>query len=145
MHAFASPFAPRRSAGLANAYRQVGVETEVDTANPHQLVAMLFNGLLDSIHRARGAMRQGEIAEKGAALTRGIRILEEGLRSALDRQAGGELATRLDGLYGYLAHRLLEANLRNDESILDECVRLIQPLREAWGTIQPQVTARPGR
>ncbi|MBL0720451.1 flagellar export chaperone FliS [Piscinibacter sp. Jin2] len=145
MHAFASPFAPRRSSGLANAYRQVGVETEVDAANPHQLITMLYGGLVDSIQRARGAMRQGEIADKGAALTRAIRILEEGLRSALDRSAGGALAEQLDGLYSYLAHRLLEANLRNDEAMLDECLRLVQPLREAWAAIGPQVLGQPGR
>ncbi len=31
--------------------------------------------------------------------------------------------------------RLTQANLRNDESILDECQRLLHPLREAWMSI----------
>jgi len=40
-----------------------------------------------------------------------------------------------------VALRLTLANLRNDESALDECVRLISPLRDAWIAIGPQVEA----
>jgi len=38
-------------------------------------------------------------------------------------------------LYAYVTVRLTYANLHNDESALDECVRLIEPLRSAWSSI----------
>jgi len=64
--------------------------------------------------------------------------VDEGLRAGLNLQAGGRLASDLHDLYGYLNLRLTQANLRNDETALDECQRLIQPLRDAWNSISAQ-------
>jgi len=116
-------------------YSQVGVETRVSGADPHQLVAMLFDGFQEAVAQARGALRSGDLAAKGTAIGRAVRILDEGLRAGLDLRAGGSLARDLDELYGYLGLRLTVANLRNDEAVLDECQRLMQPLREAWASI----------
>lgn len=119
------------------AYRKMAAETAVADASPHRLVAMLFEGFIDALAEARGAMRQRDIERKGRALNRATRIVEEGLRAGLDLRAGGRLAADLDRLYGYIGTRLMQANLRNDEAILDECQRLVQPLREAWDAIAP--------
>ena len=116
-------------------YSQVGVETRVCGADPHQLVAMLFDGFQEAVAQARGALRNGDLAAKGMAIGRAVRILDEGLRAGLDLRAGGTLARDLDDLYRYLGLRLTVANLRNDEAALDECQRLMQPLREAWASI----------
>ena len=116
-------------------YNQVGVETRVSGADPHQLVAMLFDGFQEAVAQARGALRSGDLAAKGTAIGRAVRILDEGLRAGLDLRAGGTLARDLDDLYRYLGLRLTVANLRNDEAALDECQRLMQPLREAWASI----------
>lgn len=129
----------RRPAQFAAAYRQVGAETAVSGASPHKLVAMLFDGFMDAVAQARGAMRAGQIERKGKAISRALRIVDEGLRACLDIQGGGRLAQDLHDLYGYLEMRLTLANLRNDESALDECQRLMQPLREAWRSIADQV------
>jgi flagellar secretion chaperone FliS len=142
---FASPFASS-TAGRAQRgglYQQVGVETRVNAADPHQLVLMLFDGFLESIAQGRGAMRSGQVAAKGQALGRAVRILEEGLRAGLDLRAGGTLARDLDELYAYLTMQLTLANLRDDESRLDECQRLVTPLREAWLAITPTHNPHP--
>ena len=122
-------------------YSQVGVETRVSGADPHQLVAMLFDGFQEAVAQARGALRNGDLAAKGMAIGRAVRILDEGLRAGLDLRAGGTLARDLDDLYRYLGLRLTVANLRNDEAALDECRRLMQPLREAWASIADQPPA----
>ncbi len=138
----ARPFAQRRlSAGL---YQQVGVESQLAGASPHALVAMLFDGFVESVAQARGAIRQGDAAAKGMAIGRAVRILEEGLRAGLDARAGGTLAKDLDDLYSYVAQRLTQANLRSDEAALEECQRLIQPLREAWASIAGSSPAQRG-
>jgi flagellar secretion chaperone FliS len=142
---FASPFASN-AAGRAlrgGLYQQVGVETRVHGADPHQLVLMLFDGFLEALAQGRGAMRSGQLAVKGAALSRAVRIVEEGLRAGLDLRAGGTLARDLDELYGYLTMRLTLANLRDDETLLDECQRLVTPLREAWLAIAPTAPNAP--
>lgn len=134
---FSSPLAGAagRSPQFPSAYRQVGVQTAVADATPHQLIAMLFDGFLDALAEARGAMRGREIERKGRAISRAVRIVEEGLRGGLNLDAGGKLAADLDSLYAYVCLRLTQANLRNDEQALDECRQLLQPLRDAWMSI----------
>jgi len=139
-----TPYATSRAHVHSMAYARVGVETGVDRASPHQLVAMLYSGLLDTLARARGALREGQIERKAAELTRAVRIVDEGLKAALS-PAGGELTRQLDGLYGYLSLRLTQANLRNDEAIIAECVALVEPLQDAWTAIRPQVDTPIGR
>lgn len=134
----ASPFGHAHS--FANMYRKVGVSTIVDAADPHRLVAMLFDGLLDSLDQARGAMQSGDIERKGREISRAARIVEEGLKAGLNLEAGGDLAADLNDLYAYVTLRLTQANLRNDEQALQECRRLIEPLRDAWASIAPQAT-----
>jgi flagellar protein FliS len=133
------PASPRsgRHAPLAGAYREVGHETGVVDASPHRLIALLFDGCLDAIAEARGAMRGGQVEAKACAIGRAARIVDEGLRGALDLRDGGPLAADLEQLYGYVAIRLTLANLRNDEDALDECQRLLAPLRDAWTSIAP--------
>lgn len=137
--AMSSPFG--RVGAMANAYRQVGVETGVEAASPHRLIAMLFDGYMEAIASARGAMRNGQIEAKGRAISRAARIVEEGLKSALNLNDGGQLAQDLRALYDYLTMRLTQANLRNDEKILDECQRLMEPLRDAWREIGQRAPA----
>lgn len=124
---------------FANAYRQVGHQTAVATASPHRLIEMLFEGLSDALAQAKGAIRSGQVEAKGRALGRAARIVDEGLRAALDLRDGGSLAADLHALYGYLSMRLMAANLHNDEQAIEECQRLLAPLKDAWHAIGPQV------
>jgi flagellar protein FliS len=142
---FASTYTARHPARqlAGQLYSQVGVETQVGGASPHHLVSMLFDGYLECLAQARGALRNGNREAKAHALCRAVRIVEEGLRAGLDLQAGGSLARDLDELYNYLTIHLTLANLRSDESLLDECQRLVMPLREAWMAIAPQVGRQP--
>lgn len=135
----ASPFGSRNN--FASAYRQIGVSTGVSEASPHKLVTMLYDGFVDAMTEARGAMRERRHEAKGRAIGRAMDIIGEGLRAGLDLQAGGKLAADLDALYGYLMMRLSLASLKNDEAILDECVNLIEPLRSAWKGISAQVAS----
>lgn len=136
MYATAHPFSsfanPAARHALGGLYQQVRVESKVEGASPHELVAMLFEGYMEAVAQARGAMREGRLEAKGQAIGRAVRIVEEGLRGGLDMRAGGTLARDLDELYGYLAMRLTLGNLRNDEAALEECQRLVRPLHEAW-------------
>ncbi|WP_418315319.1 flagellar export chaperone FliS [Piscinibacter sakaiensis] len=119
-------------------YTQVGVETGVTSADSHKLIAMLFDGLLEAISQARGALQDGRIDAKGAAINRAVRIVDEGLRGGLNMNSGA-LSEDLSALYGYLIVRLTQANVKNDEAALQECTALIQPLRDAWMEIRAKV------
>ncbi|HEU4621261.1 MAG TPA: flagellar export chaperone FliS [Burkholderiaceae bacterium] len=126
-----------RYASPAQVYRQVDVDTSVESADPHRLIVLLFDGALSAIGRARLSMRAGDLAGKGTALSKAIQIVTEGLSASLDTSVGGELALNLRDLYDYIARRLAHANRHNDEAMLDEAIRLLSELREAWMDIRP--------
>lgn len=134
MYATAPALAPHAGAG---AYHQVGVSTGVAAATPHQLVLMLFDGFDEALVQALGAIRDDAVEAKCKAITRAARIVDEGLRANLDLRGGGTLANDLRELYAYVSLRLVQANLRNDPAVLDECRRLMLPLRDAWASITP--------
>ena len=139
---FAATFAPPRAMNsMASAYRQVGLETATASATPHKLIEMLFDGFKDAVTRARGALLARQIETKARAISHAARIVEEGLKSALNLEAGGEIAAELNALYAYIAMRLTHANLHNDLEALEECVRLMEPVRAAWAEIGPRVNA----
>lgn len=125
----------------SNAYARVGVQTGVASADPHQLIGMLFDGVQANLGMARHAMASGDVARKGEALSKAIRILEEGLRGSLDRERGQALAMQLDALYEYMISRLLVANLKNDIGALEEVSRLVGELRDAWYAMPAMETA----
>ena len=124
-----------RASKSASAYKQVSVETSVDQATPHNLVEMLFDGLLVAVGAARAAMQRGDIKAKCKQIVVAVRILEEGLKCALNLEQGGELASNLDRLYGYCVVRLTQANASNDDAALAEVQRLIEPLAKSWKQI----------
>lgn len=121
---------------LAGAYTQVHASTRVAGADSHQLVSMLFQGLQDALNEARGALRRQDVGLKCQALTRAARIVDEGLKAGLNVQSGGEVAQNLSLLYEYMGMTLTRANLRNDESLIEEVQRLIVPVQDAWARIQ---------
>lgn len=136
---FASAFSPAKH--QLGAYQQVHVTTGVDGASPHRLVQMLFEGLLDSLARARGAIAQGNVVLKGEEIGRAVRIVEEGLKAGLNVEDGGRLAQDLRDLYAYVTVRLTYANRHNDEAAIAECVKLIEPIASAWDEISQKAAA----
>jgi len=127
-------FSPDNARAMS-AYRQVGVQSMVDSASPQQLIKMLFDGLLASINAARGAIERGDINEKVRHIGKAVRILQEGLLGALDREKGGELAGNLASLYEYCTTRLTLANARNDASMVDEVAGLVNTVAQGWNEI----------
>ena len=122
-------------------YTKIGVESGVLAADPHKLIAMLFQGALLAIANAKNAMLRKDIPAKGVAISNAMAIIDEGLNASLDKKAGGELAQNLSALYGYMCIRLLAANLKNDIGALDEVARLLNDLKGAWDSIRPGATA----
>ena len=127
-------FSPANARAMS-AYRQVGVQSMVDSASPQQLIKMLFDGLLASIHAARGEIDRGYINEKVRHIGKAVRILQEGLLGALDREKGGELAGNLAALYEYCTTKLTLANARNDVALVDEVAGLVTTVAQGWTEI----------
>ena len=125
----------------ANAYARVGVESGVMSADPHRLIVLLFEGAQTAIRAARIHMQNGNISEKGKAISKALDIINNGLAAALDQEKGGDIAERLASLYDYIARLLLAANLRNDEESLNQAEQLLENIASAWRDIGQQQSA----
>jgi flagellar protein FliS len=115
-------------------YGNVKVNAAVASASPHELVQMLFDGLLERIAQMRGAIEQNNIELKNNRVNQAISILF-GLRESLDKEQGEDLSNRLDGIYDYVQRRLWQAHMKNDLEILNECTDLITEISSAWQEI----------
>jgi flagellar protein FliS len=124
-----------------DAYQRLEVETGVAAASPQRLVVMLYEGAVKAVNAARAALARGDVAGRGAAISKAIAIVDEGLRPALDLNAGGEIAANLAALYDYIVNRLLYANLKQDEASLDEAGRLLSELKGAWEALERKTRA----
>lgn len=121
----------------AQAYRQIEVETGLQTADPHRLIVLLYDGAIGAIAQAKSALATRDTAAKGKAVTKAIQIVDEGLKAAVDARAGGEVAQNLRDLYDYMTRRLVEGNLANDARAFDEVSGLLADLRDTWQAIAP--------
>lgn len=119
----------------AAAYRKAGLETQVETASPHKLVLMLYEGAIAFIATAAMHMRSHDVERKGEAISNAIEVIDGGLKACLDHDVGGDLSERMAALYEYMCTRLLYANLNNDQVALDEVVALLNELKSAWEEI----------
>lgn len=132
-----------------NKYGRVATESEVAYASPHRLVQMLMEGALEKIATAKGQIERRDFEGKSRHISWAMSIVN-GLRSSLDMKAGGEIATNLEDLYGYMTRRLIDANAANDTRILDEVSGLMIEIKSAWDAMpedirNPAPTAGLGR
>jgi len=117
-----------------NQYKTVGLKSGVEGANAHQLIDMLLKGTGTKISEAKAAMAGGQIALKGEAIGKAIAIVEY-LRASLDLGIDASFAEQLAELYQYMERRLLDANIQDDASALDEVQGLLRELSEGWSGI----------
>ncbi|CAM3666043.1 flagellar export chaperone FliS [Vibrio aquimaris] len=114
-----------------SSYQQVDLDAQAAAANPHQLVVMLIDGLLNEIERVRGHITSGRLAEKGAGINKCMNILV-GLDSALDSDNGGEIAQSLHQLYDFCQIELYHASVDNNVDKLTSVEHVMNNIREGW-------------
>lgn len=123
------------------AYQRVNTQTSITDADPHKLIQLLYSGALERIHMAKARMQAKDHEGKGKLIGKAIEIIG-GLRGFLDFEKGGELATRLEGLYDYMERTLLEASARNDMAKLDEVASLLRSVKEGWDGIREEAVGQ---
>jgi flagellar protein FliS len=112
---------------FANQYQSM----EVKTADPLELVILLYKGAIKEARLAKRHMGEGKTGPRVTSINRAIAIIGE-LQATLDSKRGGEIARSLDRLYEYMIRRLTTANLRRDEEPLEEVARLLEDLLSGW-------------
>jgi len=120
-------------------YRRLDVASRVESANPQELVQLLFDGALAKLQTAKGCISRQDLEGRSRALSSAVSIVE-GLQSSLDLEQGGDLASNLDGLYDYIQRKLWDANLHNDEAAVNEVCELLATVSGAWSTLGGEVS-----
>jgi flagellar protein FliS len=117
-------------------YQSIAIETQVETATPHEQISMLLQGARTFIATAQGNIQRNQIKEKGEHIGRAISILD-GLKVCIDHGNGGEIASNLDKLYSYIQQALVKASLKNDAELLAHANILLGNIQQAWEAINP--------
>lgn len=104
-------------------------QNSVNTASPGELTLMLFNGCIKFIMIAKKAIKDGKIEEKNTNLIKAQNIIRD-LMVTLNMDIA--ISKDMMNLYDYINRRLIEANLKNDISMLNEVEELVTEFRNTW-------------
>jgi flagellar protein FliS len=112
------------------AYATTQRETSVSSAKPVELVAMVYQRLLD--HLNTGKIQMAEGLDSSESLTKAIDLITTGLESCLDKEKGGEIAQNLAFIYNWAGKEIIRARLRRDPEMIQGVINAFVPLAEAW-------------
>jgi flagellar protein FliS len=107
------------------------LRTKVLTATPEQLQLMLFDGAIRFAEQARMALEKKNFEQSYNLLMRAQKIVQE-LQGALKPEVAPELCNNLAALYSFVYRRLVDANLHQNISSLDEALGILKHQRETW-------------
>jgi flagellar protein FliS len=123
----------------------IGIQGAAGSASPPRLIVTLCDGALVAMRSARAAQARGQVAPRRAALSKAIAIVVQGLRPAVQPDAGDGLGASLAALYDYIANRLRYADLKGDSASIDEAAQLLADLRGAWEALEHRSRSDPAR
>lgn len=107
---------------------------QVTTSNPGELLVALLDGLFKYLNQARYLLKEHARTPASEAISRAHAIVSE-LYVSLDHSQAPELCRNLEAIYGFCLDRILYANMHNDPVALDEVIRVLTPVREAFTTV----------
>lgn len=119
----------------ADTYRR----NQILSASPEKLIVLLYDGAIQQLSRAQTALESGgsvQSAEIGIALGKAMAILGE-LRSSLDLERGGEIATNLDRLYDFCLDQIYTTNIERSAAPIEPPIKVLRTLKESWDAIVP--------
>lgn len=121
---------------MNEAYNIIGVETDVMTASNHRLIQLLMDKCLQHIELSKMFIETKDVPSKSQSINKALDIIEY-LRVCLNHndERAKKLSSMLDGLYAYLQKNLLQANMNNDVSFLDEAKKILTTIKEGWDGI----------
>jgi flagellar protein FliS len=112
------------------------LDVSILTAEPIELVRILYRTALDSVSAARAHLAAGEIQERAQAINKALSVIHE-LALSLNPKAEPTLANTLAELYDYMQRRLLAANFEQSDAPLAEVMGLLETMTDAWYEANP--------
>ena len=113
---------------LPNAYVQYN-NSKILTATPAELTLMLYEGAIKFCNVAVTAIDQKDINKAHTNIIKTQKIINY-LRQTLDMKY--PVAKDFENIYVYLEERLVQANVKKDKEILEECLGHLRSVRDTW-------------
>lgn len=108
-------------------------ESRIRGADPQELLAILYEGLLQSVRDGQHALREERWEDAQQALSKARRIVTY-LSNSL-REEGGEITDRLRPLYAFCFDHIGRASLEQSPGLLDGVLTVVGDLSGAWAAI----------
>lgn len=110
--------------------------TQVETTTQGELLIMLYEAAIKFLKRAKVEIDNKDYAKKGIYISKAMAIIHE-LAESLNKEKGGEITPRLNQLYMFCTSQLIKANIRLDNRMIDDVIRILDGLRSAYAQIVP--------
>jgi flagellar protein FliS len=117
-----------------NAYAAYN-NSKILTASPAELTLMLYDGAIKFTNIAIVAIEKNDIEKAHNNIRKTENIIIE-FQSSLDQRY--PVSKDFDAVYTYLRQRLHEANLKKDPEILEEILKHLRTMRDAWKEVMAQ-------
>ena len=112
------------------------VKNAVETATPLMLIIMLYDEAVKMCQLAAQDMGSDNESVHNK-LIKAQKIITE-LTVSLNMDAGGEVAENLKSIYVYAHMRLVEANIEKNKAKVEEVLKIMKELREAWNIVNQE-------
>ena len=116
-----------------NAYKSNSLEADMLVADPHRVIQLMLQGLLERLAQMKGAIERKDYQMKSVLVSKAMALIN-GLQDSLDLSYG-KIPEDLFALYDYMKIRLLDSSKNMDTAAIDEIMGLVITIKSAWDQI----------
>jgi flagellar protein FliS len=107
------------------------LESRILSAQPAELVEMLYQVSIQSLKKAIGYLKSGDAMARSREVTRAQDAVNE-LMAALDHSVGASFTQTLAALYAYIQQEILKGHTGPTEEAFHRAIGLLTTLQEGW-------------
>jgi flagellar protein FliS len=122
------------------AYKNNGIQAEIMVADPHRVIQLMMQGILERLAQAKGAIDRRDFEAKSNLISKSMALIN-GLQDSLD-MTHGDIPKDLFALYTYMKERLMDASRNMDKNAIDEVAQLLITIKSAWDQIPEEEKQR---
>ena len=110
------------------------LESRVLSAQPAELVEMLYQIAIQSLKKAIGHLKSGDALARAGEISRAQEAVNE-LMTALDHSVGASFTQTLASLYAYIQQQILKGHAGKSDEALQRAINLLTTLQEGWSGV----------
>jgi flagellar protein FliS len=110
------------------------LESRVLSAQPAELVEMLYQVAIQSLKKAIAHLKRGDALARAGEISRAQEAVNE-LMAALDHSVGASFTQTLASLYAYVQQQILKGHAGKSEEALQRAIEILTTLQEGWSGV----------